>query len=71
VPLRLVGSEMCIRDRSERALKLADLRKAINKLPKALKRNEIRVVAARLSALGINLPIPKGIDPRRARPVRK
>lgn len=56
---------------SERSLKLADLRKAINKLPKALKRNEIRVVAARLSALGINLPIPKGIDPRRARPVRK
>ncbi|MFM2384260.1 MAG: hypothetical protein RL166_134 [Actinomycetota bacterium] len=56
---------------SERALKLSDLRKAINKLPKALKRNEIRVVASRLAALGINLPIPKGIDPRRARPVRK
>ena len=56
---------------SERALKLSDLRKAINKLPKALKRNEIRVVASRLAALGINLPIPKGIDPRRARPLRK
>lgn len=56
---------------SAHALKLADLRKSINKLPKALKRPEIKVVAARLSALGINLPIPKGIDPRRARPVRK
>lgn len=56
---------------SGHALKLAELRKAINKLPKALKRNEIRVVASRLAALGINLPIPKGIDPRRARPVRK
>lgn len=56
---------------SAHALKLADLRKAINKLPKSLKRTEIRVVGARLAALGVNLPIPKGIDPRRARPVRK
>jgi hypothetical protein len=56
---------------SAHAVKLADLRKTIKKLGKALKRNEIRVVAARLAALGINLPIPKGIDPRRARPVRK
>lgn len=56
---------------SAHALKLADLRKAVSKLPKALKRNEIKVVASRLAALGINLPIPKGIDPRRARPSRK
>ena len=56
---------------SAHALKLADLRKAVAKLPKALKRNEIKVVASRLAALGINLPIPKGIDPRRARPSRK
>ena len=56
---------------STHAVKLADLRKSIKKLPKVLKRAEIRVVAARLTALGINLPIPKGIDPRRARPVRK
>lgn len=56
---------------SAHAVKLSELRKAIKKLGKALKRNEIRVVAARLAALGVNLPIPKGIDPRRARPVRK
>lgn len=56
---------------STHALKLAELRKAVRKLPKQLKRAEIKVVAARLAALGINLPIPKGIDPRRARPVRK
>ncbi|MEY3855757.1 MAG: hypothetical protein RJA45_227 [Actinomycetota bacterium] len=56
---------------SAHALKLAELRKTIMKLPKVLKRTEIRVVAARLTALGTNLPIPKGIDPRRARPVRK
>ncbi|MFM5952244.1 MAG: DUF4191 family protein [Micrococcales bacterium] len=56
---------------SAHAVKLADLRKAIGKLPKALKRNEIKVVAARLAALGVSLPIPKGIDPRRARPSHK
>jgi hypothetical protein len=56
---------------SSHALKLSELRKAVNKLPKNLKRAEVKVVAARLAALGINLPIPKGIDPRRARPSRK
>ena len=56
---------------SAHAVKLADVRKAIAKFPKALKRNEIKVVAARLAALGVNLPIPKGIDPRRARPSHK
>lgn len=56
---------------SDRAVKLSDLRKTINKLPKALKRNDIKAVAARLNALRINIPVPKGIDPRRARPVRK
>lgn len=56
---------------SERALKLSELRKAINKLDKKLKRAEIKVVASRLAALGINLPIPKGIDPRKARASRK
>jgi len=56
---------------SERAVKLSDLRKTIKKLGKKLNRAEVKVVAARLTALGINIPVPKGIDPRRARPVRK
>jgi hypothetical protein len=56
---------------SDRAVKLSELRKTIKKLGKALNRSEIKAVSSRLTALGINLPIPKGIDPRRARPVRK
>lgn len=56
---------------SAHSLKLAGLRKATLKLPKKLNRSEIKTVASRLSALGNHLPIPKGIDPRRARPVRK
>ena len=56
---------------SDRAVKLSELRKNIKKLGKKLNRAEVRAVASRLTALGINIPIPKGIDPRRARPVRK
>jgi hypothetical protein len=56
---------------SERAVKLPELRKTVKKLDKKLNRAEVKVVASRLTALGINIPIPKGIDPRRARPVRK
>ncbi|MFM2024099.1 MAG: hypothetical protein RLZZ56_112 [Actinomycetota bacterium] len=56
---------------SDRAVKLSELRKTIKKLGKKLNRAEVRAVASRLTALGINIPIPKGIDPRRARPVRK
>jgi hypothetical protein len=56
---------------SERAVKLRALRKTLKKLPKKLNRAEIRTVANRINAIGMNIPIPKGIDPRRARPVRK
>ena len=56
---------------SDRAVKLSELRKTIKKLDKKLNRAEIKAVSSRLTALGINIPLPKGIDPRRARPVRK
>ena len=57
--------------KSDHAVKLSELLKTIKKLPKKLNRSEVKVVASRLTALGINIPVPKGIDPRRARPVRK
>jgi hypothetical protein len=47
---------------------LYKLTPSIYKLPKTLSRAEISVVNKRLSALGMNLPIPKGIDPNRMRP---
>ena len=47
------------------------LTKTIYKLKKALNRTEISVVNKRLAGLGLNIPIPKGIDPNRMRPGRR
>ena len=41
-------------------------------LPKSLNKQEVHVVDKRVSTLGsAKLPIPKGIDPTRARPDRR
>ena len=51
---------------------LAEVGKAMKKLPKAITKLEISAVDKRLSTLGsARLPIPKGIDPNRARPDRR
>ena len=50
---------------------LHNLTKTIYKLKKALTRAEITVVNKRLAGLGLNIPIPKGIDPNRVRPGRR
>jgi hypothetical protein len=47
------------------------LTKAIYKLKKTLSRAEISVVNKRLAGLGLNIPIPKGIDPNRIRAGRR
>lgn len=47
------------------------LTKAIYKLKKSLSRAEISVVNKRLAGLGLNIPIPKGIDPNRMRAGRR
>lgn len=55
----------------ESDLQLGGLTKAMRKLPKQLSKPEVIQVANRLSSMGnLNLPIPKGIDPRRVRPGR-
>ncbi|MGO2749294.1 MAG: DUF4191 domain-containing protein [Pseudoclavibacter sp.] len=52
-------------------VKLVQIRKTLNKLPKKLTKPEIVAVTSRLKALGSNaLPIPKGIDPMRMRSSR-
>jgi hypothetical protein len=56
---------------AEAEIPLHTLTKALYKLPKKLNRGEISVVRKRLEALGNNLPIPKGIDPRRFRAPRR
>jgi hypothetical protein len=50
---------------------LHNLTKTIYKLKKTLTRAEISVVNKRLVGLGLNIPIPKGIDPNRMRPGRR
>lgn len=50
---------------------LHKLTKTIYKLPKTLNRAEVSIVNKRLGGLGLNLPIPKGIDPNRVRPGRR
>ena len=50
---------------------LYKLTSSVYKLPKTLSRAEISVVNKRLSALGMNIPIPKGIDPNKMRPSRR
>lgn len=50
---------------------LQNLTKTIYKLKKTLTRAEISLVNKRLTGLGLNIPIPKGIDPNRIRPGRR
>lgn len=57
---------------AEGQVTLIKLQRHIRKLPRRLSPAEVAAVANRLRSLGgMNLPIPKGIDPTRARPDRK
>ena len=58
--------------KDEGQVALAKLQAAINKLKNALTSEEVPQVSSRLAALKANNPpIPKGIDPQRARPNRR
>ncbi|MGO1544342.1 MAG: DUF4191 domain-containing protein [Gulosibacter sp.] len=58
-------------NKDEGGIKLADLKKTLNKLPKQLRKEEILAVDTRLASLKKNeLPIPKGVDPNKIRPSR-
>lgn len=51
---------------------LADVAKAMKKLPKSITKDEVHAVDMRISTLpSARLPIPKGIDPMKARPDRR
>ncbi|WP_300344281.1 DUF4191 domain-containing protein [Nesterenkonia sp.] len=67
VPIRVVQS-----GRGKEQVPLPQLTKHIKKLDKKLTKHEVHEVERRLSALPIaRPPIPKGVDPYRARPDRK
>ena len=53
------------------ATALADLTRELYKMKKSLNRAEIGVVAKRLESLGMNIPIPKGIDPTKMGKMRR
>lgn len=67
VPIHLVQT-----GRGEGQVPLTKLQSSVRKLPKKLSAAEVTTVSHRLRSLSTNkLPIPKGIDPTRARPNRK
>jgi hypothetical protein len=57
--------------RGDRQVPLSKVPKTVQKLKKTLTKQEVHAVDKRLSALGTKLPIPKGVDPFKARPDRK
>jgi len=57
--------------RGEGQTPISQVAKKMNKLDKELTKLEVSAVSKRISSLGNRLPIPKGIDPYKARPDRK
>lgn len=57
--------------RGEGQVPISQVAKKMNKLNKELTKIEVNAVSKRISSLGSRLPIPKGIDPYKARPDRK
>ncbi|MFM1983989.1 MAG: hypothetical protein RL723_424 [Actinomycetota bacterium] len=53
------------------ATTLPDLSRTLYKMKKSMSRGEISVVAKRLESLGMNIPIPKGIDPSKLGKMRR
>ncbi len=51
----------------ESSVPLTQLAKRVRGLPKVLTKAEVLVVSKRMSSLGHDMPIPKGIDPNRVR----
>ena len=57
--------------RGEGQVPISQVAKKMNKLNNELTKLEVSAVSKRISSLGPRLPIPKGIDPYKARPDRK
>jgi len=56
--------------RGEGQVPLSQIARKMNKLKGELTKTEVSAVSKRISSLGGRLPIPKGIDPYKARPTR-
>ena len=61
-----------MKDNAAKKAALTKVARAVTKLKSTLTRAEVAEISKRLKAIGgMKLPIPKGIDPTRARPDRK
>jgi hypothetical protein len=56
--------------RGEGQVPISQVAKKMNKLGNELTKTEVSAVSKRISSLGGRLPIPKGVDPYKARPQR-
>ncbi len=56
--------------RGDGQVPISQLARKMNKLDNELTKLEVSAVSKRISSLGTRLPIPKGIDPYKARPTR-
>ena len=56
--------------RGEGQVPISQVAKKMNKLTNELTKTEVSAVSKRISSLGGRLPIPKGVDPYKARPQR-
>jgi F0F1-type ATP synthase assembly protein I len=66
VPVHVIQS-----GRGEGQVPISQVAKKMGKLNKELTKTEVSAVSKRISSLGNRLPIPKGVDPYKARPDRK
>ena len=57
--------------RGEGQVPISQVAKKMTKMKNELTKLEVSTVSKRISSLGSRLPIPKGIDPYKARPDRK
>jgi hypothetical protein len=55
----------------EGATALPDLSKTLYKMKRTMSRAEVSLVAKRLDSLGLNMPIPKGMDPTKLGKMRR
>jgi hypothetical protein len=53
------------------SIRLAQLTRRLSRLKPKLTRAEVLAVSNRLESLGSGLPVPKGVDPTKLRPVRR
>ena len=66
-----VNIEILLVNTEPGGVRIFELTKTLYKLKKVLNRSEVTLVTKRLASLGINIPVPKGVDPTKVRMQRR